>query len=135
MVQAGTLPPVAQRVPAEPLVMKPLRSTGKYGGTWRRGFIGPGDSENGNRLRSGDKLIFFDATGTELRPNVAKGWEVSADGKRTTVFLRRGHEMVGRVGRSPPTTSCSGSRTCTGTRTSPRPRPPKCPSRASPAGS
>ena len=90
VVQAGTLPPVAQRLPAEPLVLRPLRSTGKYGGTWRRGFIGPGDSENGNRIRSGEKLIFFDASGTELRPNVAKGWDVSADGKRTTLYLRRG---------------------------------------------
>ena len=90
LVQSGALPPVAQRLPSEPLVLKPVRSTGKYGGTWRRGFIGPGDSENGNRLRSGDKLIFFDATGTELRPNVVKGWEVSTDGKRTTLFLRRG---------------------------------------------
>jgi len=53
-------------------------------------FLGPGDSENGNRLRSGDKLIFFDATGTEMRPNVAKGWEVSQDGRQTTLFLREG---------------------------------------------
>ena len=41
--------------------MQPLHNVGKYGGTWRRGFIGPSDSENGNRLRSGEKLIFFDA--------------------------------------------------------------------------
>ena len=90
LVAAGKLPPVAQRVPAEPMVIKPVRSTGVYGGTWRRGFIGPGDSENGNRLRSGEKLIYFDAAGAELRPNVAKGWEVSADGRRTTLFLRKG---------------------------------------------
>lgn len=90
LVKAGKLPPVEQRLPAEPMVLQPLRSTGKYGGVWRRGFLGPGDSENGNRLRSGDKLIFFDATGTELRPNVVKGWEVSDDGRRTTLFLRKG---------------------------------------------
>ncbi|HEY0417918.1 MAG TPA: ABC transporter substrate-binding protein, partial [Acetobacteraceae bacterium] len=89
-VRAGKLPPVEARIPAEPMVIQPLRETGKYGGTWRRGFIGPGDSENGNRLRSGDKLIFFDASGTKLAPSVAKGWEVSEDGKRTTIFLRRG---------------------------------------------
>ncbi|MBV9748366.1 MAG: hypothetical protein JO157_06110, partial [Acetobacteraceae bacterium] len=65
-VKAGTLPPVAQRVPDEPMVVKPLHSIGKYGGTWRRGFIGPSDSENGNRIRSGEKLIYFDVTGTEL---------------------------------------------------------------------
>lgn len=90
LVKAGKLPPVEQRLPAEPMVVQPLRSVGKYGGIWRRGFLGPGDSENGNRVRAADKLIFFDATGTELRPNVAKGWEVSADGKTTTLFLRKG---------------------------------------------
>lgn len=89
-VKAGKLPPVAQRLPDEPLVLQPLRKVGKYGGIWRRGFLGPGDSENGNRLRSGDKLIFFDATGTQMRPNVAKGWEVSEDGRQTTLFLRKG---------------------------------------------
>jgi peptide/nickel transport system substrate-binding protein len=89
-VKAGKLPAVEQRLPAEPMVLQPLRSVGKYGGIWRRGFLGPGDSENGNRMRSGDKLIFFDATGTQMRPNVAKGWEVSDDGKTTTLFLRKG---------------------------------------------
>ena len=90
LVKAGKLPSVDQRVPSEPMVLQPLRSVGKYGGTWRRGFLGPGDSENGNRLRSADKLLFWDVTGTRIMPNVAKGWEQSADGKRTTIFLRKG---------------------------------------------
>ena len=90
VTMAGTLPPVAQRLPEEPLVIAPLHNVGKYGGTWRRGFIGPSDSENGNRIRAGEKLIFFDVTGTELRPSVAKSWEESADGRTTTVHLRRG---------------------------------------------
>ena len=29
-------------------------------------------------------------TGTKIVPNVAKGWEISDDGKRTTLFLRKG---------------------------------------------
>ena len=90
LVKEGKLPPVAQRVPLEPLVLKPLRSVGTYGGTWRRGFLGRGDGENGNRVRSGDKLLFWDKTGTEIAPSVAKGVELSADGKRTTLFLRKG---------------------------------------------
>src|SRR5258708_9649076 len=90
LVKAGKLPPVEQRVPQEPMVIKPLRAVGKYGGTWRRGFLGPGDSENGNRVRSGDKLLFWDETGTKVMPSVAKGFEVSEDGKRTTLFLRKG---------------------------------------------
>jgi len=81
---------VEQRLPQEPMVLKPLRSVGKYGGTWRRGFLGPGDSENGNRVRSSDKLLFWDVTGTKITPNAAKGFEISADGRRTTLFLRKG---------------------------------------------
>jgi peptide/nickel transport system substrate-binding protein len=90
LVKAGKLAPVEQRVPQEPMVIKPLRSVGKYGGMWRRGFLGPGDSENGNRVRASDKLLFWDVNGTHIAPNVAKGWETSADGRRTTLFLRKG---------------------------------------------
>ncbi|MBV8166957.1 MAG: ABC transporter substrate-binding protein, partial [Alphaproteobacteria bacterium] len=90
LVKAGKLPPVEQRVPAEPMVIKPLHTVGKYGGTWRRGFLGPGDSENGNRVRSGDKLLFWDETGTKVAPSVAKGFAVSEDGTSTTLFLRKG---------------------------------------------
>ena len=89
-VRSGKLPPVEQRLPAEPMVIKPLRSIGAYGGTWRRGFLGPGDGENGNRLRAADKPLFFDLAGTGLAPNLAKGFEISPDGRRTTLFLRRG---------------------------------------------
>ncbi|MFI4981655.1 MAG: ABC transporter substrate-binding protein [Nevskiales bacterium] len=89
-VNAGKLPPVEQRVPQEPLVLRPLHSIGTYGGVWRRAFLGPGDSENGNRIRAGDKPLFWDVTGTQLAPSVAKGWEISADGRRTTLFLRKG---------------------------------------------
>ena len=38
LVKAGKLPPVEQRVPEEPEVLKPLRETGKFGATWRRAF-------------------------------------------------------------------------------------------------
>ena len=36
MVKQGKLPPVEQRLPEEPLVIKPVHEIGKYGGTWRR---------------------------------------------------------------------------------------------------
>ena len=90
LVKAGKLPPVASRLPAEPLVLKPLESTGKYGGTWRRAFIGPSDGENGNRIMASDKLLFWDPTGSKIVPSVAKAYELSADGRTTTLFLRKG---------------------------------------------
>ena len=90
MVKAGKLPPVAQRLGTEPMVIKPLESNGKYGGTWRRAFIGPSDGENGNRINASDKLLFWDFTGSKIVPGVAKSYDISADGRVTTLHLRKG---------------------------------------------
>jgi hypothetical protein len=42
-VASGDLPPLSERLPMREdlLVLQPLEETGKYGGTWRRGFTGP----------------------------------------------------------------------------------------------
>ncbi|MGH7322245.1 MAG: ABC transporter substrate-binding protein [Candidatus Rokuibacteriota bacterium] len=90
LVKQGKLPPVDKRVPEEPLVVKPVHSIGRYGGTWRRGFTGPGDSENGNRIVSTDKILFWDYTGNKVMPSVAKDWKLSDDGKTVTISLRKG---------------------------------------------
>jgi len=90
LVKAGKLPPVEKRVPEEPMVVKPLHTIGRYGGTWRRGFTGPGDGENGNRIVSTDKILFWDYTGTKVMPCVAKEWKQSDDGKTVTISLRKG---------------------------------------------
>ncbi|MBI2941284.1 MAG: ABC transporter substrate-binding protein [Chloroflexi bacterium] len=90
LVKAGKLPPVEKRLPDEPLVIKPLREIGKYGGTWRRGFTGPADGENMNRVVSSDRLLFSDYTGAKVMPSVAKAWKMSDDGKTFTLSLRKG---------------------------------------------
>ncbi|MFI5016011.1 MAG: ABC transporter substrate-binding protein [Hyphomicrobiales bacterium] len=90
LVKAGKLPPVKDRLPAEPLVIKPLNEIGKYGGTWRRGFTGTGDVENGNRINASDKLLFWDESGNKIVPCVAKSVDMSADGKTFTIHLRKG---------------------------------------------
>ena len=93
MVAAGELPPVEERLP-EPedlLVIQPVNEIGKYGGTWRRGFTGPGDGQNGQRVAGSDRLLFWSSTDfPEVTPNLAKSWEVSEDGTTITVNLRRG---------------------------------------------
>src|SRR5262245_43189451 len=90
LVKAGKLPPVQERIGQDPLVVKPLREIGKYGGTWRRGFTGPFDTSNGHRAAQNDKLLYWDYTGTKIVPNIARAWEVSPDGKVITLWLRRG---------------------------------------------
>ena len=90
LVKAGKLPPVEERIGQDPLVVKPLHEIGKHGGTWRRGFTGPNDTVNGIRAVQNDKLLYFDYTGTQIVPNVARGWQVSEDGRTTTLLLRRG---------------------------------------------
>ena len=72
------------------MVVKPVHAIGRYGGTWRRGFTGPGDVENGNRIVSTDKILFWDYTGTKHMPCVAKDWKVSDDGRSVTIYLRKG---------------------------------------------
>src|SRR6267142_5171110 len=90
LVKAGKLPPVQERIGQDPLVVKPLREIGKYGGTWRRGFTGPFDTSNGHRAAQNDKLLYWDYTGTRIVPNIARDWKVSPDGKVTPLWLRRG---------------------------------------------
>src|SRR6188474_2362667 len=90
-VKAGKLPPVAERVGQDPLVIKPLHEIGKYGGTWRGGFTGPADFWNGYRCCSGpDHLLFWDYTGNTATPNIAKGYEMQDGGRALVLHLRRG---------------------------------------------
>ena len=97
-VKAGKLPPVDKRLPepSQLFVVKPLREIGKYGGNWRRAFTGPADYENGGRIVSLDKILTFDYTGTKIIPSLARDWKVSDDGKTTTIYLRKGCEVVRR---------------------------------------
>jgi peptide/nickel transport system substrate-binding protein len=92
LVKQRKLPPVDQRVPEEPMVIKPVHNIGRYGGTWRRGFTGPGDGENGNRIVSTDKILFWDYTGTKIVPCVARDVKMSEDGRVIAVLLRKGHK-------------------------------------------
>ncbi len=88
-VAAGTLPPVEQRLPAEPLVEKVTATIGTYGGTLRRGFLGPSDHNNYTRVVY-DALVRFSPDGGEVIPHIAKGWESNDDFSQWTVFLRKG---------------------------------------------
>ncbi len=91
LVAAGKLPPVAERIGSDPLVIEPVHEIGEYGGIWRRGFSGPADKWNGYRCCTGtDHVLYWDYTGSTPVPNIAKSWEASEDGKSFTIRLRDG---------------------------------------------
>ena len=88
-VAAGTLPPVEERLPAEPMVIPTLGDIGKYGGTLRRFYLGPADGCNFFRL-SRASLVRFSQDGFDFIPSVAKDWDVNDDGTEWTFYLREG---------------------------------------------
>ena len=87
-VASGALPPVADRLPAEPMVAPVAEQIGTYGGTMV-------DSTGGNRLAEFrhfgyEPLVRWSVDGGEVIPNVAKSWEVSDDATTYTFNLREG---------------------------------------------
>ena len=90
MVAAGDLPPVEERLPADPMVIKPLNEIGKYGGTWRRGFTGPADGENMMRINNSSRLLAWDYSGSYIVPSLLAGWDIQDDSRKYILYLREG---------------------------------------------
>lgn len=89
-VEAGELPPVAERVGAEPEVVEPLGSIGTYGGDLRFGLRGSSDHNNILRMVSPQGLVRWDPTYREIIPNVAREVEVNDEATEFTFHLRGG---------------------------------------------
>ena len=89
-VASGELPPVAVRLPANPLVVSPVESVGTYGGTWRSALRGGLDNAWIGRTVAYDGLVRYDREWKQIIPNLAESWEVSADSRTFTFKLRDG---------------------------------------------
>jgi len=86
------LPPLAERLPAEPLVVAPYDQIGTYGGTLDMisNALEAGTSDmlsvrHVNLVRFSDDLV-------TIVPNVAKGWKWNKDFTQLTFYLRKGHK-------------------------------------------
>ncbi|GLQ09636.1 ABC transporter substrate-binding protein [Devosia yakushimensis] len=91
-VDAGNLPPVAERLPVNPLVVTPLERPGQQGGDWRHALVGGGSLSMIVRYQAYDPLVRFDPEWKGVIPNVAESYEVSEDGTEYTFKLREGHK-------------------------------------------
>lgn len=66
-VAAGELPPVEERLPVNPLVVEPVERVGSYGGTWRTGLVGGGDSAWLHRTLFYENLLRRDPAWREIK--------------------------------------------------------------------
>jgi len=88
----GSLPPLAERLPDEPLVVVPYESIGTYGGTLQGVSKG---TESGTSdllsVRHVNLVRYADDLQTVV-PNVAKSWSWNDDYTVLTFVLREGHK-------------------------------------------
>ena len=89
MVKAGELPPLEERLPVAPMVVKPVDEIGQYGGTWRRAATGLAD-ESGSTTRILYTSLLEWTPEKVPGPGVAKSWEVKEGGKLYILHLREG---------------------------------------------
>ena len=92
LVAAGTLPPVADRLPSEPLVMRGVDGPGEYGGTWLRLATDPGDVSVITWRMSYATPLRWSPLGDPIVPHVAKSLTTDDGGRTWTFTLRKGHK-------------------------------------------
>ena len=87
-----SLPPVAERLPDEPLVVAPYDAIGKYGGVFD--MISNNTEAGTSDLLSTRhvNLVRFSDDLTTIVPNIAKSWSWNDDFTQLTFKLRKGHK-------------------------------------------
>ncbi len=88
LVVSGDLPPVAERLPANPHVCPVIEMTGKYGGTIRRSFKGVSDRWGPTKIVE-TSFLWYNPD-LSLRACLAESWELNADATEWTFHLREG---------------------------------------------
>lgn len=88
-VEAGKLPPLAERLPKVPVVIPPVEQIGRYGGKWRTAVLGPADAAWLDQLLS-EPMVRWSQNVNELLPNVAESFEGDPTGAVYTFKLREG---------------------------------------------
>lgn len=88
-VAAGELPSIEQRLPEEPLVLKPFKEIGKYGGTLHSGMVSASQYSPAAQ-NTMEYMLMMDRKFEKIIPNIAKGWKFSNNGKTFALHLRKG---------------------------------------------
>jgi len=89
-VASGALPPVAERVSGNPLLLRTEQTLGRYGGVWRLSMIGRADGLLLYRTIGYEPLVRWDRTWRRVVPNLAQSVHASDDARVFTFHLRPG---------------------------------------------
>ena len=91
LVAAGELPPVDERLPLEPYVAPAVEEIGTYGGTLNVVSIdkNPWNDATESPENAGARFLEMTEDGSVV-PDLARDYELAADGKSFTVYMREG---------------------------------------------
>ena len=90
-VAEGTLPPVSERLPTNPLVIRPLREIGNYGGTLRRALTGDIVQTAGVSKTLGENLMAYERPmPNSLVHSLAESYTYVGDGSVALFKIRAG---------------------------------------------
>jgi len=89
-VADGKLPPLAERLPASPLVVTPFEKAGTYGGTLHRGLRGSSDHNGILKMIGNQGLVRWNLAFTEVLPGVAEKWTINDSATEFVFSLRKG---------------------------------------------
>ncbi len=78
-VAAGALPPVKDRLPENPLVVKPVERIGRYGGDWNNALVGGGSLSMLFRYQAYEPLLRYTPDWSGVTPNVAESFVADAE--------------------------------------------------------
>lgn len=90
LVEDGSLPPLSERLPDRPIVLRGVDGIGEYGGTWLRLAIAPDDVGVITYRLSGATLVRWSPLGYPIEPHLAESVTPSDDQRVWTVRLRPG---------------------------------------------
>lgn len=91
-VAAGELPPVDERLPANPRIVPVQEEIGEYGGQWRRAYKGLSDGQGPVKIVYTFGLHFFapDPDTIEITTGLFEEWSQNDDATEFTFRLREG---------------------------------------------
>lgn len=90
LVKQGDLPPLEERLPEQPMIVKPTERTGSYGGTWHTALLGAADTAWLRRTIGYEDLTRWNHPWTGTIPNVAQHVEAAPNKREFTITLRKG---------------------------------------------